>query len=277
MPFELRYSTDNQEIPLGYFLDKSDGDSEETGLSIANTNIKIWKWGATTLANKNAGGGTHISNGIYYAVFDSTDTNTLGPAKIFVHMAGAVALEVEIAVVSQQYWDAKYGSSGFSGVALHGDYDAAKTAAQASALTTVDTVVDAIKAVTDNLPDSGALSSLATAAALTTVDTVVDAIKAVTDNLPDSGALSSLATAAALAALNNLSVADITGVEVDNDGTPISLSGAFKLLLAILTGESLGGGTSILTFRDIANTKNRISATVDENGNRTAIGTRDAT
>jgi hypothetical protein len=49
---------------------------------------------------------------------------------------------------------------------------------------TVDAVVDAIKAVTDALPDAGALTSLATAAALTTVDTVVDAIKAKTDNLP---------------------------------------------------------------------------------------------
>lgn len=41
---------------------------------------------------------------------------------------------------------------------------------------TIDTVVDAIKAVTDNLPDSGALSSLATAAALATVDGNVDSI-----------------------------------------------------------------------------------------------------
>lgn len=41
---------------------------------------------------------------------------------------------------------------------------------------TVDTVVDAIKAVTDNLPNSGALTDLATAAALATVDGIVDDI-----------------------------------------------------------------------------------------------------
>tara|TARA_Y100000361_G_scaffold36089_1_gene30564 strand:- start:22977 stop:24755 length:1779 start_codon:yes stop_codon:yes gene_type:complete len=41
--------------------------------------------------------------------------------------------------------------------------------------------VTAIKAVTDNLPNSGALSDLATAANLATVDTVVDAIKVKTD------------------------------------------------------------------------------------------------
>lgn len=94
---------------------------------------------------------------------------------------------------------------------------------------TVDAVVDAIKAVTDNLPDSGALTTInnyvdliddatnglaaikaeveglggaamrgtdnaALATALATVDAVVDAIKAITDNLPNSGALSDLGT-----------------------------------------------------------------------------------
>jgi hypothetical protein len=60
---------------------------------------------------------------------------------------------------------------------------AAANYATATNLATVDTVVDGIKAVTDNLPDSGALTSLATAANLATVDTVVDAIKAKTDSL----------------------------------------------------------------------------------------------
>ncbi len=55
--------------------------------------------------------------------------------------------------------------------------------ATAAALATVDTVVDAIKVVTDALPDSGALTSLAQGSALTTVDTVVDAIKVITDAL----------------------------------------------------------------------------------------------
>jgi hypothetical protein len=47
-------------------------------------------------------------------------------------------------------------------------------------------VVDAIKAVTDLLPDAGALTSIATSAALATVDGNVDAIKATTDKLDDT-------------------------------------------------------------------------------------------
>ena len=49
----------------------------------------------------------------------------------------------------------------------------------AAILAAVDTEVAAIKAVTDALPDAGALSSLAQAAALVTVDTVVDAALAI--------------------------------------------------------------------------------------------------
>ena len=41
---------------------------------------------------------------------------------------------------------------------------------------TIDTATAAVQAVTDNLPNSGALTDLATATALATVDTVADAI-----------------------------------------------------------------------------------------------------
>ena len=84
---------------MGYFLDSSDGNTEETGLTIDNTDIKIWKTGATTLADKNSGGATHISTGIYYAVLDATDTNTIGPLVIFVHKSGSLAIRLELSLI----------------------------------------------------------------------------------------------------------------------------------------------------------------------------------
>lgn len=102
----LKQSTASQEIPLGYFLDSTDGNTEETALSIANTDIKLWKAGATTLANKNSGGATHISNGIYYAVLDATDTDTLGPLVIFVHVAGALPIRLECQVMPANVYEA---------------------------------------------------------------------------------------------------------------------------------------------------------------------------
>ena len=49
-------------------------------------------------------------------------------------------------------------------------------------VTTVDTVVDAIKAITDNLPNSGTLSSLATAAAMTLAATDITIIRKLRQN-----------------------------------------------------------------------------------------------
>jgi hypothetical protein len=107
----LRQSTTSQEIPLGIFVDSTDGNTEESGLTIANTDIKIWKTGATTLANKNSGGGTYISNGIYYAVLDDTDTNTLGSLVIFVHVAGALAVRLECLVLTSAVYDSMIAGS----------------------------------------------------------------------------------------------------------------------------------------------------------------------
>lgn len=111
MAIALKQSTASQEIPLGYFLDSTDGDTAETGLSIANTDIKLWKNGATTLANKNSGGATHIAGGIYYTTLDATDTNTVGPMIIFVHVSGALAVRVECHVYEEAIYDALFGAS----------------------------------------------------------------------------------------------------------------------------------------------------------------------
>lgn len=109
MTIYLKQSTASQEVPLGYFVDSTDGNTEETGLTIANTDIKLWKTGATTLANKNSGGATHISNGIYYAVLDATDTDTLGPLVIFVHVAGALTVRLECVVLAANVYDSLIG------------------------------------------------------------------------------------------------------------------------------------------------------------------------
>lgn len=111
MSIFLRQSTASQEIPLGYFVDSTDGNTEETGLTIANTDIKLWKTGATTLANKNSGGATHISNGLYYCVLDATDTGTLGPMVVYVHVSGALAVRVETCVLDAVVYDSLIAAS----------------------------------------------------------------------------------------------------------------------------------------------------------------------
>ena len=148
MPIYLRQSTASQEVPLGHFLDSTDGNTEETALTIANTDIKLWKAGATTLANKNSGGATHISNGVYYAVLDATDTNTLGSLIVFCHVAGALSVKVECVVLTANVYDSLIGGGDLLDVEL----GTVATAANLAILTGyVDTEVAAIKAKTDSL------------------------------------------------------------------------------------------------------------------------------
>jgi hypothetical protein len=111
MTIYLKQSTASQEVPLGFFVSSTDGNTEQTALSLANTDIWIWKNGATTLANKNSGGGTHIQNGIYYAVLDATDTNTLGPLVIYVHKTGALPVKLECVVLAANVFDSMIAAS----------------------------------------------------------------------------------------------------------------------------------------------------------------------
>jgi hypothetical protein len=55
-----------------------------------------------------------------------------------------------------------------------------------------------------------------------------------------------------------------------------TLRQAIRLLLSVAVGKASGLDTTTAVFRDIGDTKNRISATVDADGNRTAV-TTDAT
>lgn len=46
---------------------------------------------------------------------------------------------------------------------------------------------------------------------------------------------------------------------------------ACRLMLAVLTGKVSGAGTAAEHFRDVADSKDRVTMTVDASGNRTAV------
>lgn len=103
------------------------------------------------------------------------------------------------------------------------------------------------------------------AAILAAVDTEVAAIKAKTDNLPAApAAVGDIPTSAANAAAL-LDLAD--GIEVG-----LTPRNTLRLIVAAVAAKLSGGGTATEVIRNaVADTKNRISATVDADGNRTAI------
>lgn len=216
----LKQSTASQEVLLGPFVDSTDGVTAETALSIANTDIKIWVTGATTLANKNSGGATHISAGNYYAVFDATDTATLGSGCAIVQVSGALAVRVNFCVLAANVYDSLIGGGDILDVS-----------------------------VTQFGGTNGTFSS----------------------GRPEVNASHFAGTAYATAL-----AAEVDAIHDEQvDGTT-TLRQSIRLHNAVLGGKASGLATTTAIYRDLADSKDRISATVDADGNRSAV-TRDLT
>ncbi|MGE5512370.1 MAG: hypothetical protein ACM31O_14075 [Bacteroidota bacterium] len=110
MAMHLRQSTASQSVKIGPFVSSTDGVTAQTGLTIANTDIKLSKNGAA-FANKNSGGGTHDALGFYTITLDATDTGTVGRLQLACQMAGALVVYHEFEVLTAAAYDAIYGSS----------------------------------------------------------------------------------------------------------------------------------------------------------------------
>jgi hypothetical protein len=103
----LRQSTASQAVMIGPFVDSTDGNTEETALTIANTDVKLSKNGATGVS-KNSGGCTHDSTftSYYVCTFDATDTSTVGRLQVSVHKSGALPVYHEFQVAEEAVFDA---------------------------------------------------------------------------------------------------------------------------------------------------------------------------
>lgn len=92
-------------------------------------------------------------------------------------------------------------------------------------------------------------------------DTIVG-LQTVANQIDDLGAL--------LTATPNAS-ADALLDRVNGIETGFTVRQGMRLLLAVLAGKAIGMSGTAVTFRDMADTKDRIQATVDAFGNRSAI------
>jgi len=68
--------------------------------------------------------------------------------------------------------------------------------------------------------------------------------------------------------LNNITVAEILAGVVEGTITLVQVQ---RLAISVLAGLASGGDTTSIKFRNLANTKNRVTFTVDSNGNRTSV------
>jgi len=71
-----------------------------------------------------------------------------------------------------------------------------------------------------------------------------------------------------------LSAAGVDAIIDDAVEGTLTLRQAIRLIVSLIAGKSTGGGTTSLKYRDYGDTKDRLTFTVDANGNRSAV-TRD--
>ena len=125
--------------------------------------------------------------------------------------------------------------------------------------------------------DSYKATGFATPTNVTDAHTATDGKIDVTDGLigglvtPDAAGVAATlhsTTDGKIDALNNITVADILAGIVEGTITLVQVQ---RLVIAVLAGLASGGDTTLIKFRDLADTKNRVTETVDANGNRTSV------
>jgi len=77
-------------IPVGPFLDDTDGKTAETGLTITQPDIRLSKNGGDFAQRNAAGTLVHDENGYYALPLDGTDTNTVGRLRLTISESGAL-------------------------------------------------------------------------------------------------------------------------------------------------------------------------------------------
>jgi hypothetical protein len=93
------------EIPLGPFLDATDGVTAETALTISQADVRLKKNGGSWAQKNDATSCTHEENGYYECPLNSTDTNTLGRLRVAVNEAGAAPVWQDFMVVPANVYD----------------------------------------------------------------------------------------------------------------------------------------------------------------------------
>jgi hypothetical protein len=136
--------------------------------------------------------------------------------------------------------------------------DCSVGAMAANTLTAAATAADFTTEVTSGLAQEATLATVAGY-----LDTEVAAIKAKTDSLPASPA----ATGAAM----TLTAGAVDAILDDVVEGTTTVREMLRGFAAALMGKASGLATTTAVYRDIGDTKDRLTATVDADGNRTAV------
>jgi len=122
--------------------------------------------------------------------------------------------------------------------------------------------------------DSGSTEVARTGADSDTLETLSDEI-AVVDGIVDAILVDTSVDGVVVATASKtgyaLSTAGVDAILDDAVEGTYTLRQILRLLASVLAGESSGGGTATVTFRNLDDDTDRVVATVDTSGNRTAV------
>lgn len=281
------------DVQVGPFVDSTDGNTAETGLTITQAEVRLSKNGGNLAQKNEATSLVHDELGYYDCNLDATDTNTLGRLQLMIHESGALPVYHEYMVVTANFYDSICGSdvlqadlTQMGGVAqsatdlkdfADAGYDPATDKVTGVLLCDQTTLVDGVTLCDQTtLVDSVTLCDQTTLVDLATACTTVTTTTDVTNDVGITQAGADKAWGTAARALTDKAGFSLSAAGIDSicdevmEGT-ITMRQAMRLLVAVLGGKSSGGGTATLIFRDSGDGTDRVTATVDANGNRTAM------
>jgi hypothetical protein len=162
------------DIILGPFVDETDGKTAETGLTIAQADVRLSKNGANIAQKNDVTSCSHDELGNYKCDLDATDTATLGILTVMVHESGALPVKQEYQVVTAHWYDTMCST----------DYlqvDVIQVEGSDATDQIRDAVVDDATRIDASALNTHAAISPATAAALTTHDGKLDTVDGIVD------------------------------------------------------------------------------------------------
>ena len=94
----------------GQFVDDTDGVTAETGLTIAQSNVKLSKNGGAYAQKNDSSTEAHLEDGMYELTLDTTDTDTIGELTVKTVVSGALTNLEYFYVLPTNAFDAIFGS-----------------------------------------------------------------------------------------------------------------------------------------------------------------------
>ena len=281
-------------LALGPFLSNSDGLTPVTDLTLADADEKaIIKYGASAPVSISANSWTAIASmdGHYLIMLTNSQCDTVGALKITVQDdSKCLPFFEDILLVTSDYWAGKYGASPWAtgasisalpnSATLNAHVITLPTSAGLNAhILTLPTSAMVAGIDVSTLPTSETLAAhMATIPTSATVNGLFltrpssEAMMNIVATLPTSEAIAAISTqVSSLEAVMPTATAVSSAVfNYGIEGTRTFIE-SIRIADAVLFGVSSGGNTNTIAFFNTAVSSARVVATVNSDGNRTAV------